>query len=84
MEDRRIDGVVDHDRIAQLEPELAMLVEAVRGLQDRRVGELLVDLHDPAVGAVVEAAIRADRPVDPVHHAHAVAREPLAAARSRS
>ena len=33
-------------------------------LEDRRVGELAVDLHDPLVRAVVGAAVEADRPVD--------------------
>jgi hypothetical protein len=77
MKDRRIDRVVDHHWIAQLEAELTMLGEAVRGLQDRRVGELLVDPQDAAVGTVVEAAVRADRAVDPVHHANTIAREPF-------
>src|SRR6266851_3194118 len=73
--DRRVDCVVDHDRSSQLESELAVLVEAVVGLQDGRVRELVVDGCDPPVGAVVEAAVDADGTVDAVHHAHAVARE---------
>ena len=75
MKDRRVDGVVNHDRIAQLEPELAMLVEAVAGLQDRRFRKVVIDLDDAPVGAVVEAAVHADRAVDAVNHADAVARE---------
>ena len=44
MEDRRVDGVRDHDRVAQLEPELAVLLEREPRLEDRRRGELGVDL----------------------------------------
>ncbi len=84
MKDRRVDGVRDHDGVAQLDAELAVLLEAVLGLHDRRVRELAIDLGDARVGAVVEAAVDADRPVDAVHHASAVAREALAAAGSRS
>src|SRR5437660_4642250 len=73
MKDRWIDGVVDHDRIAQLEPELLVLVEAVAGLQDGGGGELLVHLHDAAVSSVVETAVRSYRAVDPMHHADATA-----------
>ncbi len=74
MEDRRVDGVVNHNRIAQLEAELAMLLQAVAGLQDRRVRQR-VDLDDPAIGAVVEAAVDADRAVHAVHHPHSLADE---------
>src|SRR6266508_1714274 len=56
-----------------------MLGEAELRLEDGRVGEL-VDRSDTAIGAVVEAAVDADRPVDTVHHAHLVAREPPQAA----
>ncbi len=65
---------MDHDGIAELEAELAMLLEAVARLQDGRAREP-VDLDDAQVGAVVEAAIDADRPVDAMDHPHAVARE---------
>src|SRR5262249_49157389 len=34
IEDRRIDGVVDHNRVAHLKAQLAVLLEAVAGLQD--------------------------------------------------
>ena len=68
MEDRRVDGIRDHDRIPKLEPELAVLLEAVPRLEDRRVRELVVDLDDPRVGPVVEAAVDADRAVDAMHH----------------
>src|SRR5438067_8984214 len=54
MKDRRVDGVRDHHRVAKLEPDLAMLVQAVLRLDDGRVRKLAVDGDDPAVGAVVE------------------------------
>src|SRR3989442_12391762 len=73
MKDRRVDGVVNDDRVPQLEPELLVLVEAVAGLQDGRGGELLVHLHDAAVSSVVETAVRTYRAVDPMHHADATA-----------
>src|SRR6266550_907445 len=75
MKDRRVDGVVDHDRIAQLDPELAVLVEAVAKLQDGRVRKLVVDGGDLSIRPVVEASVHADRAVDTVHHAHPVADE---------
>ena len=68
MEDRRVDGVRDDDRVAELDSELAVLLEREPGLQDRRGGQLGVDPGDAPVGAVVEAAIGADRAVDAVHH----------------
>ena len=45
-----------------------MLLEAVPGLEDRRVRELAVELEDVPVGAVVEAAVDADRAVHAMHH----------------
>ena len=75
VEDRRIDGVRDDDRIAKLDPELGVLREAVARLEDRRVRELGVDRGDPRVRPVVEAAVRSDRTVDAVHQATVVARE---------
>ena len=51
-----------------------MLLEAELRLEDRRVGELVVDLEDPPVGPVVEPAIGGDRPVDAMHHADVIAR----------
>ena len=54
-------------RVAQLEPELEVLLEAEAGLEDRRVGELAVELGDPPIRSVVESAVRADWPVDAVH-----------------
>ncbi len=75
MEDRRVDGVGDDHRVAQLDPELAVLLEREPGLEDRRGGELGVDLRDPLVRAVVEAAVDADRAVDAVHHPRAAVRE---------
>ena len=53
-----------------------MLLEREAGLEDRRGRELGVDLRDPLVGAVVEAAVDADRAVDAVHHPRAARREP--------
>ena len=79
MEDRRVDRVRDDDRLPQLEAELAMLRERELRLEDRRGGERGIDLGDPRVGAVVEPPVRADRPVDPVHHPRAPAREALQA-----
>ena len=75
MKDRRVDGVRDDRRLAELEPELAMLLEAVARLQDGRLGELGIHRCDRAIGAVVEAAVHADRPVHAMHHAAAGARE---------
>ena len=74
-EDRRVDGVRDHDRVGQLVPELAMALEAVPRLEDGRVRELPVQLGDPRIGAVVEAAVDPDRPVDAMHHPAVGARE---------
>jgi hypothetical protein len=74
MEDRRVDGIRDHDRVPQLETERLVFREAVARLQDRRVRQR-VDLHNAGVRAVVEPAIRSDRPVDAMHHAHTVAGE---------
>ncbi len=76
MEDRRIDGVRDHDRVSERDPELGVLLEAVARLQNRRVRKLGVDLGDPRIRPVVEAAVRADRPVDAMHQPAVVAREP--------
>ena len=76
MKDRRVDRVVDHDRDRAGRARARGACRGCTRLQDRRVGELAIDLDDPPVGAVVEAAIDADRPVDAMHHAHAVAREP--------
>ena len=75
MEDRRVDRIRDDDRLAQLEAELAMLGERELRLEDRRGRERGVDLGDPRVGAVVEPAVRADRPIDPVHHPRTPASE---------
>ena len=52
----------------ELQPQLAVLLEAVSGLEDRRVRELAVELEDALVGAVVEAAVDADRAVHAMHH----------------
>jgi len=60
-------GLRDDDRLPQFDPELAMGFEAVPRLQDRRVRELPVQLRDAAVGAVVGAAVEADRSVDAMH-----------------
>ena len=56
----------------QLEPELAMLLEAVARLKDVASARSAIDCGDPLIGPVVEAAIDTDRPVDTLHHAHAV------------
>ena len=48
-------------------------------LEDRRGGELGVELRDLLVRAVVEAAVDADGAVDAVHHPRAASREPLQA-----
>src|SRR5712691_3075403 len=58
-----------------------MLLEAEAGLEHRRVGERSIELEDAAVGAVVEAAVDADRPVDAVHHADALPCKPTQARR---
>ena len=60
----------------ELDPEPPVRLEAEPGLEHRRVRELGVHRGDPPVGAVVEAPVDADRPVDAVHHPHVVAREP--------
>ena len=46
MKDRRVDGVRDDCRLAELETELAVLLEAVPRLEDRRLGELGVHRSD--------------------------------------
>ena len=76
MEDRRIDGVRDDHRVAELEPELAVLLERELRLEDRRGRELGVHRCDPRVCAVVEPSVDADRAVDAVHHPRAAFREP--------
>ena len=55
--------------------ELKVFVEAEAGLQDGRVGKVTIDSSDLTVGSVVETSVHADRTIDPVHHAHAVADE---------
>ena len=75
VEDRRVGRVRDDDGLAQLEAELPVLVEAVARLEHGRVRVHAVEVGDVPVGAVVEAAVDADRPVDPVHHAAARAGE---------
>ena len=80
VEDRRIDRVRDQVRIDELDPERPVGVEAVPRLDDRRVRELGVDLGDPRVRSVVEAAVRRDRAVDAVDEADVVAREAAEAA----
>jgi hypothetical protein len=45
------------------------------GLEHGRVRELCVQLGNAAIGAVVVTAVRADRPVHPVHRATVVAHE---------
>src|SRR5207247_3568836 len=75
IKDVRVDRVANHNGLAKLEAELPVLFERVLRLHDRRVGELAVDAEDSAVGAVVETAVDADRPVDPVHHPHLAAGE---------
>jgi hypothetical protein len=79
MEDRGVDRVRDHDRVGEPVAELLMLLEAVPRLEDRRVRELAVELGDARVRPVVEAAVDADRPVDPMHHPAVDAREALEA-----
>ena len=64
------------NRLAQLEAELAVLRRA--RTRDWRIvasASVGVDLGDPRVRAVVEAAVDADRPVDAVHHARAATGE---------
>jgi hypothetical protein len=75
MENRRVDGVVNHDRMVQVKPELTVLVQAEARLQNGRVSEVTIDSGDPTVGSVVETSVHADRTIDPVHHADAVADE---------
>ena len=53
-----------------------MLLEAVARLEDSRVGQRVVDRRDPAIAAVVEAAVGPDRPVDAVHHRGVAPGEP--------
>ena len=53
-----------------------MRLEAEARLAHRRLRELGVHRRDPRVGAVVVAAVDADRPVDAVHHPDVVAGEP--------
>ena len=48
MEDRRIDRVPDDHRLRELEPELAVLLEAQARLEHRRVRQIAVDLDDAA------------------------------------
>ena len=57
-----------------------MLLEAVARLEHGGVGELAVELEDVPVGAVVEAAVDADRAVHAMHHPAAVAGEAAQAA----
>ena len=80
VEDRRVDRVRDQMRLHELDAEIAVRVEAVPRLDDRRGRELGVDLGDALVGAVVEAAIRPDRAVHAVDEADVVARESAEAA----
>ena len=80
VEDQWIGGVRDDDRCDEVDALGRVLLEAVARLEDRRVGDLRVDALDPPVAAVVEAAIRADRPVDAVDHPHALAMEAAQAA----
>ena len=68
VEDQRVGRVPDDHRLRELDPQLAMSVEAEPRLGDRRVRQVAVDLLDPAVRAVVEPAIDADRAVHAVHH----------------
>ena len=75
MEDRRIDGVVDHDRLPQLDSELVMPLETPLRLKDGCVGDVVVDAADPQVAPVVETAVDRDGPVDAMHHARSVAGE---------
>ena len=65
----------DHDGLDEPDPEVAVRVEAEARLQHGRVRELGVHRLDAPVGAVVEAAVDADRPVDAMHHPHVVASE---------
>src|SRR3990170_540234 len=75
IEDRGIDRIRDDDRSDEVDPELAMFLQAVAGLEDGRSGDLVVEGSDALVGPVVEAAVDADRPVDPMNHSYVVARE---------
>ena len=45
-----------------------MLGEAVLRLENRRVGEVVIHVRDPAIRAVVEPSVDADRPVDAMNH----------------
>jgi hypothetical protein len=69
VENRRVGRVRDHDGIDELDSHGSVGVEAEPGLEHRRVRELGVRLRDSSIGAIVEAAIEADRPVHAVHHA---------------
>ncbi len=75
VEDRRIDRIRNHDRAPEIQAELAVPLERVPGLEDRRGRELGVDPRDPRVRAVVEAAVDPDRAVDAVHHPGAASGE---------
>ncbi len=68
VEHRGIGRVRDHDRLPQLQPQLAMLLEAIAGLEDRRGRQLAVELVDVAIGTVVEASVDANRAVHAMHH----------------
>ena len=63
------------DRRLELDPQRLMCVQAVPRLDDGRVRELPVELGDACVRAVVEAPVRAYRPVDAMHHPAVSARE---------
>ena len=76
MEDARVDRVSDDDGLDESKPELAVLLEAVARLEDRRVGELLVHRGNPSIGAVVESPVDADRPIHAVHQTAVRAHEP--------
>ena len=76
VEDRGIRRVRDHDGLGQVDAEPPMRLQAEPRLEYGRIRELGVHRRDPAVGAVVEAAVDADRAVDAVHHPHVVAGEP--------
>ena len=67
MEERGVRRVADHDRIPELEPQLAVHLEAVPRLEHRRIRQRMVQRDDLPVGAVVEPAVDADRAVDAMH-----------------
>ena len=73
MKDRRVDAVVNDDGIAQVQAELLVLRATPFGLEVRRVCEVVVELQDATIGAVVEAAVRGDRAVHAVHHPRSAA-----------